>query len=154
MLTTARQLMAHRAMGKGRQHLAVVHDAGRGRLHGTRDGSVELTASYPGAEQGSVLRWKSVSASKGFVDLNQTLGYAENAVAYAYCEIESIHPRETVLKCGSDDGIKVWINGQVVHQWEGQRGHAPGSDQQAIHLEAGVNRVLVKSLAIQRRLGL
>jgi hypothetical protein len=48
------------------------------------------------------------------------------------------------LKCGSDDGIKVWINGQVVHQWEGQRGHAPGSDQQAIHLEAGVNRVLVK----------
>jgi alpha-galactosidase len=108
------------------------------------DGSVELTASYPGASEGGVLRWKSVSAPKGFVDLNQTLGYAENAVAYAYCEIESIHPRETVLKCGSDDGIKVWINGQVVHQWDGQRGHSAGSDQQAIHLEAGVNRVLVK----------
>ncbi|HEX8235001.1 MAG TPA: alpha-glucosidase/alpha-galactosidase [Abditibacteriaceae bacterium] len=112
------------------------------------DGSVELTASYPGdqADGGGsgVLRWKSVSAPKGFVDLNKTCGYAEQAVAYAYCEIESVHPRETVLKCGSDDGIKVWINGQVVHQWEGQRGHSPGSDQKAIHLQAGVNRVLVK----------
>jgi hypothetical protein len=108
------------------------------------DGSVELTASYPGAEQGSVLRWKSVSASKGFVDLNQTLGYAENAVAYRLLR-NRVNP-------SARDGAEVWQRRR--HQSVDQRpGRArmgrparscAGSDQQAIHLEAGVNRVLVK----------
>ena len=65
-------------------------------------------------------------------------------MAYAYAEIESIHAREALLKCGSDDGIKVWINGHVVHEKELQRGHSSGNDSAPIHLVAGVNRVLVK----------
>ena len=95
-------------------------------------------------DNAGTLSWKDVSAYKGFVDLAKTCGAIEYAVAYAYAEIESVHSRETVLKCGSDDGIKVWINGKVVHENDVQRGHTAGSDQAPIHLNAGVNRVLVK----------
>jgi hypothetical protein len=102
------------------------------------DGSVDLTKSYGDAQ------WKSVSAEKGFVDLNRALGHSDYVVAYAYFEVESVHQRETVLKCGSDDGIKIWLNGDVVHEVDAQRGHTVGSDQKTIFLKAGLNRFLVK----------
>ena len=111
------------------------------------DRVLDLAKTYhDGADKDNagVLNWKEAQAHKGFVDLVSNLGAIEYAVAYAYAEIESIHPRETVLKCGSDDGIKVWINGKLVHENDVQRGHSAGSDQAPIHLNAGVNQVLVK----------
>jgi alpha-galactosidase len=111
------------------------------------DGSVELTKLYNDSankDNSGVVSWKSASAQKGFIDLNEVCGRTEYAVAYAYCEIDSIHQRETVLRCGSDDGIKIWINGEVVLERDGQRGYSPASDQTPIFLKAGINRVLVK----------
>ncbi len=89
--------------------------------------------------------WKDVEASKrGFVDLNRAVGRTEYAVAYAYAEVNSIHPRETVLKCGSDDGIKVWLNGEVVHAMDVQRPYAEKGDEAPVFLQEGTNRLLVK----------
>jgi alpha-galactosidase len=91
-------------------------------------------------------RWKKVSACRqnGFVNLGRELGKVEFCVAYAYAQVESIHPRDTVLRCGSDDGIRVWLNGRLVHSHEVGRGYKPCSDEVPIRLEAGVNRLLVK----------
>jgi hypothetical protein len=89
--------------------------------------------------------WKDVEGSKkGFVNLRQAVGAHDYCVAYAYAEVEAIHSRETVLRCGSDDGIKVWLNGTVVHEFDGQRGHSAGSDEAPIFLKEGTNRLLVK----------
>jgi alpha-galactosidase len=98
------------------------------------DGSVELQ------------KWKRASASRrnGSVNLVRELGAHEWCVAYGYAEIESIHPRETVLTCGSDDGIKIWLNGKVIHIREQQRAYEPGSDEVPIYLKAGINRLLIK----------
>jgi len=49
-----------------------------------------------------------------------------------------------VIRCGSADGIKVWLNGQVVHANEVQRAHTAGSDEVPVYLKAGTNRILVK----------
>jgi hypothetical protein len=98
------------------------------------DGSVDLK------------KWKAVTAARknGAVNLLKELGAHQWCVAYGYAEIESIHPRETILKCGSDDGIKIWLNGKPIHVHEIQRGYAPGSDEVPIYLKAGINRLLVK----------
>jgi alpha-galactosidase len=89
--------------------------------------------------------WESAVANKkGFVNLVSVLGQHNNAVAYAYVQIESIHQRETVLKCGSDDGIKIWLNGKVVHDHNIGRGFSHGEDQCPVFLESGVNHLLVK----------
>jgi len=104
------------------------------------DGAVDLNATY-----GEGIAWKEAGNTvKGFVNLSDVYGNLDDAVAYAYTEIESIHQRETVLKCGSDDGIKIWLNGKVVHSFDGARGHQAGQDQAPIFLQAGVNRMLVK----------
>jgi hypothetical protein len=113
----------------------------------SHEGVLDVSRTYNDSadkDNSRALSWQEVNAPKGYVDLNAECGASEYAVAYAYTEIESIHARETLLKCGSDDGIKVWINGKVVHEKELTRGHAAGSDQAPIHLVAGVNRVLVK----------
>ena len=94
---------------------------------------------------GQLLRWKKVSADRhGFVNLADSLEDREWCLAYAYAEFEEIHGRETVLSCGSDDGIAVWINGEPVHKNEIGRGYAPGADSATIYLKPGVNRILVK----------
>ena len=90
--------------------------------------------------------WKEVAAQakRGFVDLNKHLEPSEWCVGYAYTEVESIHAREAHLRCGSDDGVRIWINGEIVHSNDVIRGYAPGSDQLRVQLKSGVNRILVK----------
>jgi len=108
------------------------------------DGSIDAGASYKAGD--ITLKWKKATAAKknGFVDCTKELGREEWAVAYGYAEIESIHARETVLRCGSDDGIKIWVNGKVVHANEVMRGYAPNSDQANISLKSGINKIFVK----------
>jgi hypothetical protein len=78
------------------------------------------------------------------VDLRRNIGAHNLAVAYAFVEVDSIHGRETVLRCGSDDGIKVWLNGTVVHEFDGARAYEAGGDEVSIFLKEGTNRLLVK----------
>ncbi len=63
--------------------------------------------------------WKPAKAGKrDFVDLGQALGPADWAVAYGYATIESAEDQETTLRCGSDDAVRIWLNGRVVHSHE------------------------------------
>ena len=55
-----------------------------------------------------------------------------------------MHGRETVLSCGSDDGIVIWVNGEEVHRNEIGRGYSAGSDSCSIYLKPGKNRILLK----------
>ncbi|CAA9406550.1 MAG: GH4, partial [uncultured Phycisphaerae bacterium] len=91
------------------------------------------------------LRWRPARAGRrGFVDLVAALGPADGAVAFAYAEVASVHGGPAVLRCGSDDGIRVWLNGEQVHSREVGRAYRPGSDAVDVRLRPGVNRVLVK----------
>lgn len=70
------------------------------------------------AVDGQDYSWQSVAVdATGFLDLGRIYGNAENVVAYAFAELDSIHNRETVLNIGSDDGIEVWLNGKRVHSF-------------------------------------
>jgi hypothetical protein len=103
-------------------------------------GSVDLGARY------GRLSWKRVTAHRrsGLVDLGRDLARAEFCVAYGYAEVESPRCCETTLRCGSDDGIRIWVNGEVVHSHEIGRGYQAGSDEVRVRLREGVNQLLVK----------
>ena len=98
-----------------------------------------------GAPHGN-LKWKPAIANpkSGYVDLARDLAPAEFSIAYGYAEITSTEARETLLRCGSDDGIRIWLNGQLVHDHEIGRGYKPCADEAPIHLVQGINRILVK----------
>ncbi len=108
------------------------------------DGSIDASRTYPAGDQ--KLKWKKVTAEKknGLVNLAHEIGPIDWCVAYGYAETECIHAREAVLRCGSDDGIKIWINGSLVHTNPVMRGYSPGSDEAVVHLKAGINRIFVK----------
>jgi len=66
------------------------------------------------------------------------------AVAYAACDLDSDADREVELAIGSDDGVKVWVNGKVVHAKQLQRGYRPKEDRVIVRLNKGRNRLVMK----------
>ncbi len=68
----------------------------------------------------------------------------QNCVAYLRTNIWSPDAREGILELGSDDGIKVWLNGELVHQNNVKRGLNPGEDIIKIQLKQGWNSCLMK----------
>lgn len=107
------------------------------------DGSINLHA--PISCGAHTLKWRPVRATRrGYVDLGKLLGKAEWSVAYAYAEIDSVHARDATLRCGSDDGIQIRVNGVIIHHHEIGRPYIPDSDRATVHLHAGRNRLLVK----------
>jgi poly(3-hydroxybutyrate) depolymerase len=78
------------------------------------------------------------------VDFIAELGDTIDSVAYAYREVESSSPGEALLKIGSDDGIKLWINGSLVLANHVKRALLPGEDSILVPLVKGRNRILAK----------
>ncbi len=120
-------------------------DRRRGGLRARADGSIDISSTYQiwGFEKRR--RWSTAKAGPGgFVDLARALGENDWVVGYAYAEFPSANPGQARLRVGSDDGIKIWLNGKLVHHNEIGRPYCPGSDQVDVELNAGTNRLLVK----------
>ncbi len=98
---------------------------------------------YEGAE-GQKVRWHSVSASSsGFVNL-QTLAPPDLVVAYAHTRVYSPHDRIATLLLGSDDGAKVFLDGNEIYRNLTIRGAAPDQDTISLPLKKGWNALLLK----------
>jgi hypothetical protein len=109
------------------------------------DGPVDLGASYPGGIDGAAVTWvrrdpDAPAFGTGEVDL----GGGSNRVAYAYTTLVSDEDRDVVFLAGSDDGIKVWVNGEEVWRNNAFRPVVPDDDRFPVRLKAGDNTVLLK----------
>lgn len=78
------------------------------------------------------------------IDLNNTVAAGDDRVVYLLTQVFSPAAQEARLDCGSDDGIKVWLNGRQVHGKNEPRGNNAGDDQVKIRLEEGWNVLLLK----------
>jgi len=78
------------------------------------------------------------------VDFIAELGQAVDSVAYAYREVESASSGEALLMLGSDDGVKLWVNGELVLANHVTRALRKGEDSVVVPLVKGRNRILVK----------
>ncbi|MBI5831120.1 MAG: HEAT repeat domain-containing protein [Armatimonadetes bacterium] len=70
--------------------------------------------------------------------------FGDNKVIYAKAQVQAPKAMEAEFQCGSDDGIKVFLNGKVVHGANVNRGLTPGEDKFRVQLNEGWNTVLVK----------
>ena len=68
----------------------------------------------------------------------------DNRVLYLQTNVLSPVAQKAITVMGSDDGIKAWLNGQVVHANDATRGLDPNSDKVAVNLKKGWNSLLVK----------
>ena len=108
------------------------------------EGTVDLAAKYK--DHGKMLQWIQAEAHKsdGQLDCDTVYGNHEFCLVYGYACIQSDRDKDALLKMGSDDGIKVWLNGQHVHSLEAMRGYSRDSDQAKVRLKKGPNHLLVK----------
>jgi len=89
-------------------------------------------------------RWRYWSSRDEVVNLAFVYGAEQYVVAYAWAEIDMPQARTALLGVGSDDAVKVWLNGQLVHEnWVG-RDAEPDSDLVRVDFKAGKNHLLMK----------
>ncbi len=82
-------------------------------------------------------------AQPWLIPLDKILG-GESRVAYLRAKVWSDKAQKARLELGSDDGVKAWLNEELVHSNNVNRGVTPGEDRAAITLNAGENVVLLK----------
>jgi pimeloyl-ACP methyl ester carboxylesterase len=94
---------------------------------------------------GSEMKWAPVKA-KDIVDLRKLFqgGRTEDAVAYAYTTLNLKKAGMIYLSLGSDDGVKVWLNGRQVHRVLLQRALTLDEDGLVADANAGENHLLLK----------
>ena len=72
------------------------------------------------------------------------LGLVDNAALYLFRTLTSDEDATIEVSLGSDDSIKCWLNGQLVHENNTSRGVAPDQDRATLNLKKGENAFLMK----------
>jgi len=89
--------------------------------------------------------WATLRAEYGVVDLTQV--YDDwFVVAYAWAQVNMAEETKGVLGIGSDDSVKVWLNGKLVHKNLVVRGVIPDNDRVPVTFKKGENQLVIKIL--------
>lgn len=108
-------------------------------------GSVAPEEGAPQVVNGKTYTWQSIQSRNGYVDLREGIfPQPEYCIGYAWTEIEVSADVQTWLGIGSDDGIKIWLNGELVNDRWARRGSRIDDDIVPLRLKAGKNRLLIK----------
>ena len=116
----------------------------------------EAEVAANGAKEGDVVGnyvWTlgkiAETGSNNINNLINAIGMAQGDVnhhsSYALITLESVTAQSNVtMWVGSDDSIKVWLNGEVVHSNPKNRGATDFQDRFTVNLKQGDNLLLVK----------
>ncbi len=96
--------------------------------------------------RGGSRTWRFHESASDSVDLIAALDKRDFAIAYAAATIESPEAKTEVVGLGSDDGVRVWLNGEMIHDNPTARAMVVDDDIFAIKLRKGTNRLLIKVL--------
>lgn len=88
--------------------------------------------------------WQLVRAEGDIVDLIGVYDWNKFVIAYAWAEIDVPEVTPLLLGIGSDDAVKVWLNGQLIHENWTVRGVTKDEDIVPVSLRKGVNQILFK----------
>lgn len=90
------------------------------------------------------LQWKPAHAEGPYEVMLEKIYGGDNRAAYLRSWIVSPKEMKAQLEIGSDDGVKAWLNGNLVHANNVARPTSPGQDKAPVTLRQGVNALLVK----------
>lgn len=94
--------------------------------------------------EGESKTWQKFGLNNGDLNLDHIFSNPEFVYAYAYAEVEMDEAGEHMVGIGSDDGVKIWFNGELVHEkWIG-RALKKNEDLVSLHFRKGKNTILAK----------
>ena len=89
-------------------------------------------------------QWKPARAGASMSLDFGALYRKDNISAYAATQVISPRDQSALLLVGSDDGVRVWVNGRLVHENLVARGAAPASDRVKVKLLKGTNTIVAR----------
>jgi hypothetical protein len=93
---------------------------------------------------GVELKWRLVKTDGGYVDLAVGEQNPKTSIGYAWTEFEIPADMDACLGVGSDDGLKIWLNGELVNDKWIRRSSRLDDDVVPLRLVKGKNRLLIK----------
>jgi CubicO group peptidase (beta-lactamase class C family) len=90
------------------------------------------------------LKWTSLESQNGVVVVASDAHPMNYAITYAWTEFTTSLIKPAYLSIGSDDGVKVWLNGKLVLEHWVSRPVRIDDDLVPIELQAGRNQLLMK----------
>ncbi len=115
----------------------------------TKDGvNLFATVLPPEEENAPGVQWRLFPAGTNpdkpwLLDFKKVIG-GEERVVYLRNRVWSDSSRKAVFEIGSDDGVKLWLNGALLHSNDAERLVNPGDDAVEVTLQQGWNNVLMK----------
>lgn len=97
----------------------------------------------PGPDD-SYRRWTGVQALGDRIYFDDYLSPAEYQTGYAVCWIDAEAAEDRLVSVGSNDGIRIWVNGQEVFRYHAGRHIRPDEHYLRLPLQSGRNQVLLK----------
>ncbi len=100
----------------------------------------QMVHQYNGKEY----KWQKLAGEGPALDLTEVFGSKDYVVAYAWAEFDMPEARRGLLGVASDDAVKVWLNGEQMHENWVSRPVRPDDDLLVVRFKAGRNRILLK----------
>jgi cellulose synthase operon protein C len=105
---------------------------------------LNLDAKYDGKERQAAWRkYPPISRFK-YIDLDAIFVPETNVAAYALTFIRSESEQDIAFRFGSDDAIKIWIDGALLYSDDGYHSAAFDQTSAGVKLHKGWNKVLLK----------
>ncbi len=108
--------------------------------------TIDLSARYDGKD-GMKVSWKPNKTPdwQAYIDLTREFDLTDWVCAYAVCRVTLADgPRKAAVRVGSNDSVKVFLNGKVILSRNVERVAAVDDDVVPITLPAGSSTVLLK----------
>jgi putative membrane-bound dehydrogenase-like protein len=104
------------------------------------------TQPFDPQQRFGAVAWRVFSSdARGYFDLAALHGSKANqSASYLYWEIDSPREQPAEILLGSDDGARLWLNGQAVFRTQATRAAAPEQDRLKVTLRKGKNTLLLK----------
>jgi hypothetical protein len=112
-----------------------------------KDASVLINLPLPPEQPDAKdVQWKKITRGIGSweITLDDAMGGGNDRAGYARTRVWSPSDQDVRLELTSDDGIKVWLNGAVVHNKYVNRGMEPRQDIVKAKLKEGWNDLMLK----------
>ena len=95
------------------------------------------------------VQWKPMPIKQSgqhpaYLDLLEVLNGGEQRVAYLRTQIDSAADTQAQLEIFSDDGVKAWLNKEVIHANNAMRPIMPAPDVVPVTLKKGANELMLK----------
>jgi ADP-ribosylglycohydrolase len=85
-----------------------------------------------------------IKASEDLILIDENFGTYGEATFYLYTDLWFENEMKTWIVIGNSDAYKIWVNGELIQDFDEARTWQPQSHGSTVHFKEGANRVVIK----------